>query len=817
MSSFLENIKLNLKLQDLNNKAVQRKKSQLADDQIINDDENESEYDQSTIDNLADMNYLIRLEEISNKAVPKVGKDLTFDNKFTKEMMDNYAKLYNQAPIDPITGEPTGFKYQRPVEDVKLIKLVRIDKYYGDLKPNPKIIDDSKAEIELLKQGIIRGRNMYENEILDETGKSMKDSVFDKYIEKKETLNNLLEYIDDEEKLLGDTWVKIESKKQKYSKQKFKDFERRKEDLQRLKNALPLLELEVDDLKNQRFVPHEGKNITFDELEKIQIEKMKVLNNNIEIEKEKEALYLSEVANINKVNKARIEKHKDLLNTLNSGAFNLSQAEGESEEDYLKRLEETASTPYTENLYFNSKIEQIDKFKKNFKEITKDNSLIESILNSLSVEDKFLVNKYWANLKRKILNTFGYNNNNVSVEDFIDLMQKFLNEEEPQTNIKKDIKIKENKRFLEEFDILNEQEAQAFNDEFDILNQQEVQAFNDELLRDILAMENEGNVEQKEGDEFVRDIQIDIAENVAGNKQEETKNLKITQQGDLLLIHSNITEKDIYIKLGTISTTQGLTKLILVSRVSDEGTFNILIDPVINIKIKQSVKEKVITFKKLIEILGLEIPVIMKELFNITEKQRDYTNQAWDYLSETYTLEPKIRKLAIRDKAIKNNMVGWGIKNKDIPKEANFGNVKILLNKLFYKNLLSVKTLSNGNIYGFPVFKVSNDFIENIMKMLKNEKLTKYNINSLSDVEQEIYNRLLKLAHLNKSYDNNIESMVKKIKNRVEIITGEIEAGNNNNDLLIELNELLLKLANYGVITQKQAKEHIKTIKRDFF
>ena len=194
MSSFLENIKLNLKLQDLNNKAVQRKKSQLADDQIINDDENESEYDQSTIDNLADMNYLIRLEEISNKAVPKVGKDLTFDNKFTKEMMDNYAKLYNQAPIDPITGEPTGFKYQRPVEDVKLIKLVRIDKYYGDLKPNPKIIDDSKAEIELLKQGIIRGRNMYENEILDETGKSMKDSVFDKYIEKKETLNNALTY-----------------------------------------------------------------------------------------------------------------------------------------------------------------------------------------------------------------------------------------------------------------------------------------------------------------------------------------------------------------------------------------------------------------------------------------------------------------------------------------------------------------------------------------------------------------------------------------------------------------------------------------------
>ena len=802
MSDFLENTKLMVKLQDLNNKAVQRKKSQLADDQIIIDDENESEYDQSTIDNLADMNYLIRLEEISNKAVPKVGKDLIFDNKFTKEMMDNYAKLYNQAPVDPITGEPTGFKYQRPVEDVKLIKLDRIDKYYGDLKPDPKIIDDSKAEIERIKQGLISGRNMYDNEIVAETGKNIKDSTFDEYIKKKDELNNLLEQIDDEEKTINDTWVKIESKKHKYSKNKFKEFDNRKAYLQKLKNDLPLLEIKVDDLKNERIIPHEGRNITYDELEHIQLEKMKELNNNIEEEKEKEALYLSEVANINKVNKARIEKHKNLLNTLNSGAFNLSQAEGESEEDYLKRLEETASTPYTENLYFNSKIEQIEKFKKNLKEITKDNSLIESILNSLSVEDKFLVNKYWANLKRKILNTFGYNNKNVSVEDFIDLMQKFLNEGEPQTNIKKDIKIKENEAFFEELDFLNEQEAQAFNDE---------------LVRDILAMENEGDVEQKEGDEFLRDAQIDIAENIAGNKQEETENLEITQQGDLLLVHSNITEEDIYLKLGTISTTQGLTKLILVSRISDEGTFNILIDPKINIEIKQTIRDKVITFKKLIGILGLEISEIMKELFNITEKARDYTNEAWDYLSETYTLEPKIKKLTVRNKAIKNNMIGWGIKNKDIPKEANFGNVKILLNKLFYKNLLSVKTLSNGNIHGFPVFKVSNDFVENIMKMLKNEKLTKYNINRLSAVEQEIYNRLLKLAHLNKSYDNNIESMIKKIKDRVEIITGEIEAGNNNNDLLIELNELLLKLANYGVITQKQVKEHIKTIKQDFF
>jgi len=806
MSDFLENTKLRVKLQDLNNKAIERKKSQIVDKSIIIDDENdEFDYDQSTIDNLADMNYLIRLEEISNKAVPKVGKDLKFDNKFTKEMMDNYAKLYNRAPVDPVTGEPTGFKYQRPIEDVELIKLNVINDKYGELfgdyiNPNPKIIDDAKAEIERLQKEMLEGQFEYENKILPKTGKNMKDSIFDIYIKKKDELNKLLETIDNEEKYLSPR-IEIKSVYPKYS-EPYKEYLRREENLIDLKNELPDLEKTVENLKNGRIYQDGEKRINFEELEQIRLEEMKKLNNIIEGEKEKEALYLSEVENINKENKKRIEKHRDLLNTLNSGAFNLSQAEGESEEEYLKRLEDTASTPYTENLYFNSKIEQIEKFKKNFKEITKDNSLIEAILNSLSVEDKFLVNKFWANLKRKILNTFGYNNKNVTIEDYIDLMQKFLNEGEPQTNIKKDIKNKKQEAYFEELDFLNEKEAQAFNDE---------------LVRDILATENEGNVEQQEGDKFIKEVQIDIAENIAGNKQEETANLEITQQGELLLVHSNITQEDIYLKLGTISTTQGLTKLILVSRVSDEGTFNILLDPKINIEIKQTIRDKVITFKKLEIILGLGISKILLELFNIKDKLRDYTTQAWDYLSELYTLEPKIRKTTIRDKAIKNNMVGWGIKNKDIPKEVNFGNVKILLNKLFYKNLLSIKTLSNGNIYGYPVYKVSNNFVENIMKMLKNEKLTKHDINRLPVVEQELYNRLLKLANLNKSHDNNIDSMIKKIKDRVEIITGEIEAGNNNNDLLIELNELILKLVNYGVITQKQAKEHIKTVKRDYF
>lgn len=48
------------------------------------------------------------------------------------------------------------------------------------------------------------------------------------------------------------------------------------------------------------------------------------------------------------------------------------------------------------------------------------------------------------------------------------------------------------------------------------------------------------------------------------------------------------------------------------------------------------------------------------------------------------------------------------------------------------------------------------------------------------------------------------------------MIEGEIEAGNNNIDLLNELTDLLNKLVVLGVLTRNQMSKHLLIIKHDF-
>ena len=68
------------------------------------------------------MNYKIKLEQIGVRARPSIETDLVINNDFTKEMLDDYGKLYNQ-PIErynPISGEYEVAKYEMPVDDVDL-------------------------------------------------------------------------------------------------------------------------------------------------------------------------------------------------------------------------------------------------------------------------------------------------------------------------------------------------------------------------------------------------------------------------------------------------------------------------------------------------------------------------------------------------------------------------------------------------------------------------------------------------------------------------------------------------------------------------
>jgi sialic acid synthase SpsE len=104
------------------------------------------------------------------------------------------------------------------------------------------------------------------------------------------------------------------------------------------------------------------------------------------------------------------------------------------------------------------------------------------------------------------------------------------------------------------------------------------------------------------------------------------------------------------------------------------------------------------------------------------------------------------------------------------------------------------------------------------MKLLKKENLTAYDINTLKINEKELLDNLLTLCELNKNIiTGSGAETLKKIKDQLSVIEGQIESGNNNPIVKDELYKTLFKLVNFGAITEREARKHYKQICNDFF
>ena len=59
--------------------------------------------------------------------------------------------------------------------------------------------------------------------------------------------------------------------------------------------------------------------------------------------------------------------------------------------------------------------------------------------------------------------------------------------------------------------------------------------------------------------------------------------------------------------------------------------------------------------------------------------------------------------------------------------------------------------------------------------------------------------------------------LVDKLKNELQILEGQIQAGNNNESLKKKLHDILHKLAYFKVISLTQANKHYKDYIKNFF
>ena len=168
--------------------------------------------------------------------------------------------------------------------------------------------------------------------------------------------------------------------------------------------------------------------------------------------------------------------------------------------------------------------------------------------------------------------------------------------------------------------------------------------------------------------------------------------------------------------------------------------------------------------------------------------------------------------------ADKGSMSGDGLKSQIFPQNFTFGKIALDLNKLFYQNILSIKKHNGHKIIGHRNKKVSDNFVEVILKMVDDKPISQSDLKNIQD-ERLIYDNLIVQSGLNKSkkIPTTIDKTSQEMKDRLGLIVGEIEAGNSNKKLLEELHELLFKMVRVYLISKSAASTYYNNIKKEFF
>jgi len=113
------------------------------------------------------------------------------------------------------------------------------------------------------------------------------------------------------------------------------------------------------------------------------------------------------------------------------------------------------------------------------------------------------------------------------------------------------------------------------------------------------------------------------------------------------------------------------------------------------------------------------------------------------------------------------------------------------------------------SIVGFKNTKVSDKLVKILMGMVEGTHPQVFELNALSLNEKQLYDRLIQLAGLNKMIPNTQDKTVSDLKLRMELIEGQLNAGNNSPLLLQELYVIVHSLKDFGVLSQKDIKNYL--------
>jgi hypothetical protein len=150
-----------------------------------------------------------------------------------------------------------------------------------------------------------------------------------------------------------------------------------------------------------------------------------LINTNLERIREED----DEKERISKINEGRKQERIKTLEMLNSGRFDMRRDPRETDEQYIKRIDDITKIEVSEDLIEKeAEIENMQKFKSNLKDIVRLDSKIENIVKSFDKDDIFLINSRWVKVKKIFLDNYGFNNKNLNSENMIATLVTILDD-----------------------------------------------------------------------------------------------------------------------------------------------------------------------------------------------------------------------------------------------------------------------------------------------------------------------------------------------------------------------------------------------------
>ena len=137
--------------------------------------------------------------------------------------------------------------------------------------------------------------------------------------------------------------------------------------------------------------------------------------------------------------------------------------------------------------------------------------------------------------------------------------------------------------------------------------------------------------------------------------------------------------------------------------------------------------------------------------------------------------------------------LGLGVHLKKLPKVIKLGHIHINPSTLYYEHILSVRNPKNKPLRAYKDEHVSVYLASLLIKLIEGGTIKKYELQPLNDHEKMIYDNLIKRSKLHTMNDNTFESTALKMKDRLLVLEGELEAGNTNPAIKSEIHGLLFK------------------------